>query len=54
MAGVDRTKMHNLKVENDVVFEEVLKTIAWETLSNGSEELFQRGSGGDRIYRNLC
>lgn len=25
--------MHNLKVENDVVFEEVLKTIAWETLS---------------------
>ena len=33
MAGVDRTKMHNLKVENDVVFEEVLKTIAWETLS---------------------
>ena len=33
MAGVDRTKMHNPKVENDVVFEEVLKTIAWETLS---------------------
>ena len=33
MAGVDRTKMHNLKVENDVVFEEVLKTIVWETLS---------------------
>ena len=32
MAGVNRTKMHNLKVENDV-FEEVLKTIAWETLS---------------------
>ena len=25
--------MHNLKAENDVVFEEVLKTIAWETLS---------------------
>ena len=54
MAGVGRTKMHNLKAENDVVFEEVLKTIAWETLSNGSEELFQRGSGGDRICRNLC
>ena len=33
MAGVGRTKMHNLKAENDVVFEEVLKTIAWETLS---------------------
>ena len=32
MAGVNRTKMHNLKVENDV-FEEILKTIAWETLS---------------------
>ena len=30
------------KVENGIVFEEVLKTIAWETLSNGSEELFQR------------
>ena len=54
MAGVGWTKMHTLKAENDVVFEEVLKTIAWETLSNGSEELFQRGSGGDRIYRNLC
>ena len=54
MAGVNWTKTHNLKVENGIVFEEVLKTIAWETLSNGSEELFQRGSGGDRIYRNLC
>ena len=25
--------MHKLKVKNDIVFEEVLKTIAWETLS---------------------
>ena len=33
MAGVNWTKTHNLKVENGIVFEEVLKTIAWETLS---------------------
>ena len=25
--------MHKLKVKNDIVFQEVLKTIAWETLS---------------------
>ena len=46
--------MHNLKVENYVLFGTLLRTIVWEgSLSDSSEGLLQRGDGGARRYRNF-
>ena len=43
-------KMHNLNVENYVLFEDI--TIAWKTASQITlEELFRRNKGGARIYK---
>ena len=42
--------MHNLNVENYVLFEDI--TIAWKTASQITlEELFRRNKGGARIYK---
>ena len=46
--------MHNLKVENYVLFRELTEDYSPEdSLSGSSEELFQRGKGGARIYTSF-
>jgi len=47
--------MHNLNVENYILFRTLLRTIAQEgSLSYSSEGLFQRGKGGARLYKSIC
>ena len=46
-------KMHNLKVENYVLFGDITENCRPDS-SDSSEELFQRGKGGARIHRSFC
>ena len=46
-------KTHNLKVENYVLFEVVIEDCS-HSLSDSSEELFQRGKEGARLYSSFC
>ena len=47
-------KMHNLKVENYVLFRGHTKDLSpGDGLSDSSEGLFQRGKGGARIHRSF-
>ena len=47
--------MHNIKVENYVLFRALLRTVAQEgSLSDSSEGLFQRGKWEARIHRSFC
>ena len=47
--------MHNLEVENYVLFGEFSEDVSLEdSLSDCSEGLFQRGKGGTRMYRSFA
>ena len=47
--------MHNLKVENYVLFSGQIEDLSPEVrLSDGSEGLLQRDKGRARICRNFC
>ena len=47
--------MHNLKVENRVLFGRLSEDISpGDSLSESSEGLLGRGEGGTRIYRSFA
>ena len=47
-------KMHNLKVENFILFSKLVRDLnLGYRLVDSSERLFQRGSGGRSVYKAL-
>ena len=47
--------MHNVKVENDVLFRRHTEDLSpGGSFSDGFEGLFQRVKGGTKIYRIFC
>ena len=53
--GLKKKKMHNLKVENYVLFGRMTKDQSpGDSLSDRSEGLFQRENGEARRYRSFC
>ena len=46
---------HNLKVASYVLFRDLSEDYSpGDSLSESSEEMFQRGEGGATIYRSFC
>ena len=46
--------MHNIKVENYVLFGGLAEDLSPGDSLSASEGLFQRGNGEARIYRSFC
>ena len=51
----EKKKLHNLKVENYVLFGGLAEDLSpGDSLSDSSEGLLQRGKVGVKIYRGFC